>query len=176
MFCVHTANTELGNSELWLLGQNWISYLQVAGHTIFISLSVHSLVLCEFLFKDMLLIVNCWFILIELNSQQRCNPCLTGAHLAHFLHKAHLSFPLRTYSTLHYAWGHFKQLDHQQKPHNAKKVAINRQKRTHPYSVSWNTCLWCARQVTQSFHCPTPRPWVWIWGDKYILTSRQIKK
>lgn len=52
-FCKHAVNIELQNSELLFLGKHRVSFLQASSY-IFISHSVHSLILYMFLFKDTL--------------------------------------------------------------------------------------------------------------------------
>lgn len=50
-------------------------------HNIFISQSIHNLVLCVFLYKDTLLHIFCWFINTELTANSLCNSDLNETHL-----------------------------------------------------------------------------------------------
>lgn len=45
-------NTELVNTELLLLGENRLSFLQASGHSVFINQSIYNLLKFLFLFKD----------------------------------------------------------------------------------------------------------------------------
>lgn len=124
------SNPELVNTELLQLGQFRNRFPPASGHNIFITLSIHHLVLWVFLFKVTLLTLYCWFTNINLITEQNLpNTCIFS--------ESHIITAFLHLITLDYVWNKAQKWG--QSHH---KIASDRlPKRTCLQDKCWNRAL-----------------------------------